>query len=440
MYQPIWPPIKGFRDINFGLERVFNLLARLDNPHLKLPPTIHIAGTNGKGSTLAFLQKIFEEHNYVVHKYISPHLVRFNERIIIQGQEIEDDLLDDCLKKCKYAAEINPKIEVTFFEGITVAAFLAFSKFKADILLLETGMGGELDATNVLSNVLCSIITPISFDHQNYLGNSIKKIAQAKAGIIKNNCPVITYQKYTEALEVIKKVAIQKNSIVKIVKNHQEKYQADFIVKFDKEEDKWQLIADKKIYNLSKPKFLIGDFQFFNASLAILTILTIKNYFKFSFNKVNEAIIKATWLGRMQEIKDGKLYKILPNSCKLIIDGGHNNDAANEIKNYLSHYKSVKKIIIFAMLEDKDCQSFINQIANEVDFFIACSISNEKFCKETAKIAKIAKNSSIKYIYEANELLQAISLAGKIAKQQSQQSLILICGSLYFIGEFLAKN
>ena len=167
-----WPDFTGYRNIELGLFRVYELLNRLDNPQLKIPPTIHLAGTNGKGSTLSFLRSIFTQNGYKVHSYTSPHLVNFNERFVLAGTEISDDFLSEILSECKKAAEQTPAIPVTFFEGITVAAFLAFSRVKADILLLETGMGGRLDATNILSEVLCSVITPIALDHPDFLGNT----------------------------------------------------------------------------------------------------------------------------------------------------------------------------------------------------------------------------------------------------------------------------
>ena len=147
MIFPKWPNPIGYKNINLGLNRIHKLLERVNNPHQYLPPILHIAGTNGKGSILAYIESILKNANYKIHKYTSPHLIRFNERIILSNEEIEDSYLNDLLNECKKAAEIKPKIDITFFEGITVAAFLAFSRIKADVLLLETGMGGRLDAT-----------------------------------------------------------------------------------------------------------------------------------------------------------------------------------------------------------------------------------------------------------------------------------------------------
>jgi dihydrofolate synthase/folylpolyglutamate synthase len=177
-----------------------------------MPPTIHIAGTNGKGSTLAFLKNIFQEAGYKVHRYTSPHLVEFNERIEICGTKIDDIFLNEVLEKCREACEITPKIDITFFEATTACAFLAFSQVEADILLLETGMGGEFDATNVLPQVLCSIITTISIDHQEFLGKTIEKIAEAKAGIIKENCPVICVDQNPQVLDLIQSKASKLNA------------------------------------------------------------------------------------------------------------------------------------------------------------------------------------------------------------------------------------
>ena len=198
--------------IELGLERILLLLARLNNPHLDLPYVIHIAGTNGKGSVLAFLKAIFNQANYTVHRYTSPHLVRFNERIEVANNIISDAELNELSAQCHLACQISPKITPTFFEFTTAIAFLAFSKHKADVVLLETGLGGEFDATNVLKQVLLSIITTISFDHQEFLGNSLAEIAKAKAGIIKNNCPVIIANQSQQAKEVLWQVASAKQA------------------------------------------------------------------------------------------------------------------------------------------------------------------------------------------------------------------------------------
>lgn len=172
MKLPKWPDPSSSNFIDLGLDRVLNALEKLDNPHLKLPPVIHVAGTNGKGSTIAFLRAMLEAAGKKCHVYTSPHLVEFNERIVVAGEQISDDMLNEVIDETKNKCE---EIKLTFFEGTTLASFLAFSKVPADYVLLETGMGGRLDATNVIPNPALTIITPISFDHTEFLGDTIEK-------------------------------------------------------------------------------------------------------------------------------------------------------------------------------------------------------------------------------------------------------------------------
>ncbi len=406
MKMPFWPNPKGYRNIEFGLKRVFDLLERLDNPHLKLPPTIHIAGTNGKGSTLAFLQAILEESNLAVHKYTSPHLVSFNERIILSGQKIDDDFLNECLTLCKEKSEIEPKIPVTFFEGITIAAFLAFSQVDADILLLETGMGGRLDATNVLPEILCSIITPISFDHEEFLGDKIEKIATEKAGIIKRNCPVLVGRQQGEALEVIVKKAAEKNS--KLVKIE------DYNIEFE---------------DVS----LIGNHQKDNAKLAAICAKSL-NQFNITTESIKNAVNKTFWPARLQKISSGKFYNKLTKNSELYLDGSHNIQGAKTITEFLSNKKTYKKILIFSMLNDRDCEKFLNEFKCEVDLLIAIEIDNETKSHKKEDIKNAAEKLGIKSMM-ASSLNDAFVQINK-----EERSLILVCGSLYLAGNFIEEN
>ncbi len=353
MKLPFWPNPIAYNHIDLGLSRVYELLERLDNPHKKLPATIHIAGTNGKGSTLAFLKAIFEDANLKVHSYTSPHLVEFNERIVLAGQEIADDFLNKMLRKCQEAAEIEPKIDVTFFEGITVAAFLVFSKIKADILLLETGMGGRLDATNVIENPIATIITPIAFDHTEFLGNTLAKIAFEKAGIIKPNCPVVISKQKPSALKVLQKVALENNCEVfsfddffngkkntpPTPLNRGERPRDD-LTRGERPRDalirgeetrsalingkRDALIVEKKRNELSpiSPLIrgaegvfhplpnLIGAHQITNSQTAIAAIFAQKK-FKISAQNITNGLQKAAWPARLQKITAGKFFQIL---------------------------------------------------------------------------------------------------------------------------------
>ena len=432
---PDWPAIKGFRDIKFGLDRVLQLLERLNNPHLKLPPTIHIAGTNGKGSTLAFLHSILEEGGYKIHKYTSPHLVNFNERIIVCGQEITDNFLNECLDRCKELSEQEPKIELTFFEGITVAAFLAFSLKKADILLLETGMGGELDATNVLPQVLCSIITPISLDHQEFLGESITQIAQAKAGIIKPNCPIITYQTDNDALNVIKEKADNFNSSLTIIENNE----------IEQKNDIWCLKIKEKELVLPYPS-LRGDIQLFNASLAINALKSQK---KFIINDylLKEALLKVKWPARLQKIEEGQFFESLKEGydkmgqeINIFLDSAHNIAGAEILSDFLKKKKQqdYEIYVICAMLKDKDHHGFFREISPHIDHLVVTEISDDLNSLQKGDLQQIAQKYIKNNIILADDIDDSISYLLEI--KSNQKILVIICGSLYLAGEFLEKN
>jgi len=423
MKLPFWPNPKGYRDINLGLARVYNLLARLDNPHEKLPPTIHLAGTNGKGSTLSFLRAIFSEAKYLVHTYTSPHLVSFNERIVLAGTEIDDKFLNECLQTCKEAASQDPEIEVTFFEGITVAAFLAFSKVKADVLLLETGMGGRLDATNVIAHNLLSIITPIAFDHTDFLGKTLAKIAYEKSGIIKTNCPVIVGKQKPAALTAIVKQAKSLSSSAKI-------FGKDFSYK--KNTKSITLKLDQEFYEFPFPS-LNGDHQIENATLAIAAAVSQKQL-PITIEQIKLALVKTIWPARLQKIISGKFAKNLPSNYTLILDGSHNPQGAITVSKFLKLQKDKKRFVIFSMLKDKNCAAFLNKIKNEIDVLIALTIPDESKSYDKNEILKIAQNLGINSIV-ANNFEDAF---GKI--NSLQQSLIMVCGSLYLAGKFLEEN
>ncbi len=422
-----WPNQKGYRDIELGLSRVYDLLARLGNPHLKIPPTIHIAGTNGKGSTLAFLYTIFTEANLSIHTYTSPHLVNFNERIILTGKEISDEFLNECLHECKKAAEKFPEIAVTYFEGITVAAFLAFSRVPADLLLLETGMGGRLDATNVLPKILASIITPISFDHTDFLGKTLAKIAFEKGGIIKKNCPVLVGKQKPSALKTLENQAATLNSELKTVGKD------------------WKIIKQKQGFlfegfgrkiSLPSPS-LLGSHQIENAALAIAAALNQKR-FAISDFVLKSALTKTFWPARLQKIKSGKFFKILPKNCELYLDGSHNLQGAATILEFLKNQQNKKIFVIFSMLKDKNCTDFLKKISKKIDVLLAMEIPNETKSFKAKEITKIAKNLGIK-VENVSDFEEAFA---EISKNQKdvEDSLILVCGSLYLAGSFLEIN
>lgn len=415
MKLPKWPDPHYFHHINLGLDRIFELLKRLDNPHLKMPPTIHIAGTNGKGSTLAFLKNIFQDAGYKVHRYTSPHLVEFNERIEICGEKIDDNFLNEVLEKCREACEISPKIDITFFEATTACAFLAFSKIEADILLLETGMGGEFDATNVLPQVLCSIITTISLDHQEFLGANVEKIAEAKAGIIKKNCPVICVDQNPQILDLIQSKALTLN--------------AEFINS--------EVFFESLNFNLNAIKIpLNGSHQIENAQLAV-SCVKYQNHFKISDENIKNGIEKTRWKARLEKIEDGIFAQNLPKNFQLYLDGSHNPQGATTIAEFLTNFPNHQKIVIFQMLKDKNCEEFLKIIGTKIDKLLIFKIASDTRFRSPQNILEIAQNLQInskiiENFYDAFEKIQQ--------EFSSQESLILICGSLYFASEFLIEN
>jgi dihydrofolate synthase/folylpolyglutamate synthase len=437
MQFPFWPNPLGYRDIDLGLHRVFALLARLGNPHLKLPPAIHLAGTNGKGSTLSFLRTIFGESGLKIHTYTSPHLVNFNERIVLNGAEISDDFLNEILRECKRTAEISPEIKVTFFEGITVAAFLAFSQIKSDLLLLETGMGGRLDATNVLPEVLCSIITPIAFDHQEFLGNTLAKIAFEKAGIIKKNCPVIIAKQKKSALQTSENQASKMNSEANI-------FSKDFKIK--KTKNGFLFSGFNRKISLPIPS-LQGDHQIENAASAIAAALTQKK-FPISDEQIKSALQKTIWPARLQKIISGKFFENLPKNCELYLDGSHNLQGAETVRKFLKKNKNKKIHVIFAMLKDKDAEGFLKKIAEEIDELITLEIPDEPKSRKALELKEIAEKigintSTAENFHDAIKHCTSTAIPHSYStnrKHVKKESLILICGSLYLAGNFLHKN
>jgi dihydrofolate synthase/folylpolyglutamate synthase len=380
-----------------------------------MPPTIHIAGTNGKGSTLAFLKNIFCEAGYKVHRYTSPHLVEFNERIEICGEKIDDKFLNEVLEKCREACEIEPKIDITFFEATTACAFLAFSKIKADILLLETGMGGEFDATNVLPQVLCSIITTISIDHQEFLGATIEKIAEAKAGIIKKNCPVIFTDQGEQVLDVIKSKASKLN--------------AEFINS--------KVFFESLNFNLDAVKIpLNGSHQIENAKLAI-SCVKYQNQFKINDENIKNGIEKTRWKARLEKIEDGIFLKKLARNFQLYLDGSHNLQGATTIAEFLKNFPNHQKIVIFQMLKDKNCEEFLKIIGTNIDKLLICQIASDTRFRTPQNILEIAQNLQIN-----STIIENFADGFEKIQQEfsSKPTLILICGSLYFAGEFLIEN
>jgi len=408
---PKWPVPLGSKPIDLGLDRVFEALFRLGNPHHRLPPVIHVAGTNGKGSTIAFLKAILEAWGKKVHVYTSPHLVEFNERIILAGEIISDEILNDALEETRQKCE---DINLTFFEGTTIAALWAFSKIPADFVLLEVGMGGRLDATNIMGlhgapPPLMSIITPVSIDHIEFLGETLEKIAYEKASIIKPDNFAIISKQEGAALKVIKRFADEKNARLKI-------FGRDFDYNIN-EDMSFIFRNGERDITLPQPS-LTGLHQYINASSAIAASVEI--------NVPESAMIKgissATWPARMQEL-----------SPDVYLDGGHNVQAAAVIRDFIwdkNEKEKKKNIAIVGMLRTKDFKNFIIELAKAFDEIIITKIPDEENCREPLEIKQVCDGIDV-----PARVIESPEKALKYAKSEGARTVI--CGSLYLAGYVL---
>ncbi len=400
--------------IDLSLGRLNSLLKKLGNPHLQLPPTIHIAGTNGKGSTLSFLRYILMENNLKVHTYISPHLKLFNERIILKNKQITNKKLLDALI---YVKKINKKKPITFFEITTAAAFYLFSKNKADILILETGLGGRLDATNVIKKSIIDIITPISIDHEDYLGKGILKITNEKLGIIKaEGTVIISKQKKIVSNHITKKFKKRKNELLS--------YNRDYKI-LKKNHNKFKLLYNDDVYSYNKPG-LTGDHQIENASAAIAAILKMNEIgYSISKENINDGIKKVKWPARLEE---GKLKNI-----KVYLDGAHNIDGAKQLLKYFKD-KKINLWLIIGMLKNKNLQEYLKIIKPILLGVIAVPIPNEKNAFRPEEISKVCQQLKIK-----NYSKISINQANNFLYTKIKPKKILISGSLYLVGKVRNK-
>ena len=405
--------------IDLNLNRINRLLQDLDNPHQFLPPTIHIAGTNGKGSTLSILRSMLKESGLTVHSYTSPHLVNFNERIRIKDKLISNKFLFEILSMTD---KVNNNQEITFFEFTTAAAFLAFSKIKADILLLEVGLGGRLDATNVVPNVIASIITEISFDHEHFLGSTLSKISKEKCGIIKNRIPVITISQKNEIMRVIKENCLNKNAALYLIEKKN----------FKVSSNSFSFYLDKENIDIPIPS-LRGTHQLDNCALSTSCLKVIsKNFKKFDFKKSIKGIKSVNWPARSQLINKGKLASKIDKNYVIILDGAHNVSGAKALSKVLSSIDT-KWQLIFGYLKTRKPDDFLNELKSITQRIITTEITGQENSFSSKELFDIIQKKGMS-VNKSKNLYEAIEIA-------SQNKLnVCICGSLYLAGEFLKNN
>ena len=413
--------------IDLSLDRLNNLLNALDNPQKRLPPVIHVAGTNGKGSTIAILRSIQNAAGLSIHAYTSPHLVHLNERFIIAGKEITEKSLIQTLTECENA---NAGAEITFFEIITAAGLLVFSKIKADLLLLEVGLGGRFDATNVVSNPILSIITPISLDHQQYLGNTLEKIAYEKAGILKEKRPAIIGQQGPEALKVIKLKAEETGSPLFI-------FQRDWNITETKSAIKFEVEGSTSYFE--KPN-LKGIHQIQNAGIAIAATHYLKEVLPIKNGSIDQGLLTVKWPARLQKINEGPLINILPTNVELWIDGGHNQNAslliAHTIRNWKIKNPCLSIHMVFGCLSNREIKALLQPFINIIDLVQTVKIPEQANSASRELVAHTAKSMG----FRANPADTVTKAIKNIVSLSTGKRLILIYGSLYLSGSVLADN
>lgn len=415
--------LKGFEHpalnaIDLSLLRIQEFLKKIGNPERQLPPIVHIAGTNGKGSTLAHLRYIAKAAGLRAHAYISPHLVTFNERIIINHEPVQDAMLLDALRFIRKASEGFP---LTFFEATTAAAFHLFARHPAELLLLETGMGGRLDATNVCIPAL-TCITPIGMDHTEFLGNTLEDIAAEKAGIIKAQIPCIVGAQATSVQKVIEAKATMLNAPVMC------------------EGTDWHVQARGENFDYVSPlailenlsTALVGAHQHANAALAITCAIAWPHH-AFSEDVIREGLLRTEWPGRLQRLTHAAFQKFLGQDVELWLDGGHNPHAATIIAQWLEHHNQPTAMIV-GMMQGKDASGFFSCLKGNIKTLYTVPVEGHA-CIPPHALASLAAQQGFEAV-----ACSSLQEAFKHLSQDRRHALILIAGSLYLAGNVLAET
>ena len=408
--------------IDLGLDRTLALSEKCGSPHQKLPPVIHIAGTNGKGSVSAFLASLYKAAGLKAHVYNSPHLCRFNERIRLGGELISDAELVAILSEVE---QINGGAPVTFFESTTIAAFLAFSRHPADILILETGLGGKFDSTNILDTKAVSVLTPIARDHEHFLGSDITQIAAQKAGIMRPNIATIWARQSPEARKGLADTA--------------QKLKCDIFeegVDFSAQPndgDSFNFIWRGQQTKLPAPS-LIGAHQYQNAALALaaMKIATPEAFSAPAF----DGIARAKWPGRIQELKSGALKDRLKSGRKIWLDGAHNAHGAAALVKTLQELSPHKWMVIYGALDTRPAEAFLSQIQPIAHHIHTLKIADQPAAIKAENLAKTAKSLDI----PAQPVASLDTALHAIEAMSPPEMPVIICGSLYLAGQVLAEN
>ncbi len=407
--------------IDLGLDRVEALLADLGSPHLSLPPVLHIAGTNGKGSTLAFLRAMLSAADYRVHSYTSPHLVSFTERITLAGSPSEESAVLNAIARCE---AVNAGRPITQFEIATVAAFLLFAESPADFLVLETGLGGRLDATNVVLAPLVSIITAIGRDHVDFLGDSIAGIAAEKGGIIKSTRPVVLGpQRYDDVLPVIADIAEQRGASLSAAGRDWQ---------FDVTETGFTYQGGGLSGDFPAPA-LPGTHQYANAATAVAALEAAR--IDIAPKAVRDGLLQVDWPARLQRLSQGALAGRLADGWELWVDGGHNADAGRALADHAARDWADRPLVLaVGVMKSKDLHAFLSPFAGLAESLVAVPIPDQPNAQPPEAVVEIASALGIDCVAAGSLDAAIASLAGQ------PPGRLLFCGSLYLAGSVLAAN
>lgn len=416
---------KGF---DLSLQRITKLLAVLGNPQLKLPPVIHIAGTNGKGSASANCRALLESAGYLVHVHTSPHLVHWHERYRLGrkggGQLVDDATLADAISR---VAKANDNQPITVFEILTAVAFVLFAEHPADAVILEVGLGGRFDATNIIETSAVSLIMPVALDHEAYLGNTIAKIAFEKGGIIKNNVPVVVgKQDSDEAIDVLRSLAEKHRAPLAVFGQDFQAYEEHGRMVFQNENG---------LMDLPRPK-LSGHHQIANSASAIEAVL--KAGFKLEEADIAKALQNVDWPARMQRMDKGTIVDMLPAGQQVFLDGGHNPAAAKVIAEELhrkQHTGAKPVIMVAGMINTKDAGGYFSAFKGLVEKVYTVPVHSSDAGVPAHELAETARRAGLNA-----EAMTGIQAALHSIAATNPDNTILIGGSLYLAGDFLKQN
>ena len=408
--------------IDLSLDRVRRLLAALGDPHEHLPPVVHVAGTNGKGSTIAFLRAALEAAGYRVNVFTKPHLVHFNERIRLNGRLIDEEPLAVLLEECERANAGQP---ITYFEITTAAAFLAFARTPADVVLLETGLGGRFDATNVVAAPAVAAITPVSLDHQHFLGDTVAAIAGEKAGILKPGRPAVLGPQLAEGAAVIQARAAALDA--PLFRHGREWHVEQTATGLRYRGRRWSLLD-------LPPPGLLGPHQFDNAGTALACLDCLEG-FALAPAALARGMAEVEWPARLQHLTRGALAARLPHGWELWLDGGHNAAGGAALAAVAAAWCDRPLQLVFGMLNTHDARGFLRPLAPHVAGLGGVAIEGEANSLSVEEAVAAARDVGIAAAARAG-VAEAITAATASAPE----GRVLICGSLYLAGRVLAEN